>query len=151
MFIRRPPAAGGNAYGLSLIELLFFIVIVSIAVIGILGVMNLNTGHSADPLLRKQALAFAEALLEEVESVPFDNVNDYHSLTLTGGSPGNPTSASVPAGYAAVVGVNTDPDPAFGPDAALPVADVRRITVTVTYNGGRDNVVLEGYRTRYGL
>jgi MSHA pilin protein MshD len=149
MFIRRPPAAGGNAYGLSLIELLFFIVIVSIAVIGILGVMNLNTGHSADPLPRKQALAFAEAVLEEIESVPFNNVNGYHNLTLTGGDPGNPTSANVPAGYTATVVVNTDP--AFGPAPVLPAADVLRITVTVTYNGGSDDVILEGYRTRYGL
>lgn len=57
--------------GLSLIELVMFIVIVSIAVTGVLMLMNLNTRHSVDPLLQKQAVAIAEALLEEVEQMPF--------------------------------------------------------------------------------
>lgn len=57
--------------GLTLIELVLFIVIVSVAVVGILSVLNLAVQHSADPLARKQALAIAEALLEEVELMPF--------------------------------------------------------------------------------
>ncbi len=57
--------------GVSLIELVMFIVIISIAVTGILLVMNLTAAHSADPLIRKQALAIAESLLEEVELMPF--------------------------------------------------------------------------------
>jgi MSHA pilin protein MshD len=44
-----------------------FIVIVSVAIAGILPVMNMITSHSADAMLRKQALAIAESLLEEVE------------------------------------------------------------------------------------
>ncbi|MBI5658359.1 MAG: type II secretion system protein [Nitrosomonadales bacterium] len=48
-----------------------FIVIISIAVTGVLLVMNTTTAHSADPLIRKQALAIAESLLEEVELMPF--------------------------------------------------------------------------------
>ena len=57
--------------GVSLIELIIFIVIISTALIGILAVMNQTTAHSADPLIRKQALAIAESLLEEVELMPF--------------------------------------------------------------------------------
>lgn len=57
--------------GLSLIELVMFIIIVSTAVVGILQVVSLTTGRSADPLLRKQALAIAESLLEEVELARF--------------------------------------------------------------------------------
>jgi MSHA pilin protein MshD len=53
--------------GISLIELIMFIVIVSISVAGILLVMNRVTGRSADPLIRKQALAVAESMLEEVQ------------------------------------------------------------------------------------
>ena len=53
--------------GATLVELIMFIMIVSIAVAGILLVMNQVTGHSADTLLRKQALAAGESLLEEVE------------------------------------------------------------------------------------
>ncbi len=57
--------------GISLVELIMFIVIVSTALAGILLVMNQVTGHSADTLIRKQALAIAESLLEEVELMPF--------------------------------------------------------------------------------
>lgn len=57
--------------GISLIELIMFIVIVSVALAGILLVMNVTTRSSADPLIRKQALAIAESLLEEVEVMPF--------------------------------------------------------------------------------
>jgi MSHA pilin protein MshD len=57
--------------GLSLIELVMFIVIVGVAVAGVLSVMNVTTRHSADPMLRKQAQAIAESLLEEIELQPF--------------------------------------------------------------------------------
>lgn len=57
--------------GISLIELIMFIVIISVALTGILLVMNIVTRNSADPLVHKQALAIAESLLEEVELMPF--------------------------------------------------------------------------------
>lgn len=52
--------------GLSLVDLLMFIVIVSVSIAGILSVMNLVTSNSADPMLRKQAVAIAESMLEEI-------------------------------------------------------------------------------------
>jgi MSHA pilin protein MshD len=57
--------------GISLIELVMFIMIVSVGVVGILSVINVTAKSSADPQLRKQALAVAEALLEEVQLMPF--------------------------------------------------------------------------------
>jgi MSHA pilin protein MshD len=57
--------------GLSLVELLVFIVVVGIAVSGVLSVYSLNVRSSADPMLRKQALAVAESLLEEVLAKPY--------------------------------------------------------------------------------
>jgi len=57
--------------GISLIELIIFIVIISIALTAILLVMNVITRSSADPVVHKQALAIAESLLEEVELMPF--------------------------------------------------------------------------------
>ena len=57
--------------GISLVELIMFIVIVSVALAGILLVMNVVTRSSADPLIHKQSLAIAESLLEEVELMPF--------------------------------------------------------------------------------
>jgi MSHA pilin protein MshD len=57
--------------GLSLIELVMFIIIVSVGVAGILSVMNVTAKSSSDPMLRKQALAIAESLLEEIQLQPF--------------------------------------------------------------------------------
>lgn len=57
--------------GVTLIELILFLVIVAIAVGGILTVMNLTNRGSVDPVRRKQALIIAEGLLEEVELAGF--------------------------------------------------------------------------------
>lgn len=57
--------------GVTLIELVLFIVIVGLASAAILGVMSLTTSHSADPQLRKQALAIAEGMLEEIQLARF--------------------------------------------------------------------------------
>jgi MSHA pilin protein MshD len=69
--------------GISLIELIIFIVIVSVALAGILRVMNVTSKGSADPLIHKQSLAIAEALLEEVELMPFTfcDPNDVNAAT----------------------------------------------------------------------
>lgn len=69
-----PPRAGRNCShcrGISLVELVVFIAIISVGLAGILGVMNFTTRASADPLVQKQALAIAEAYLEEVLAMPF--------------------------------------------------------------------------------
>lgn len=52
--------------GLTLIELVIFMVIVGAAAAGVMGVLNMGASHSADPVRRKQALMIAEALMEEV-------------------------------------------------------------------------------------
>ena len=57
--------------GLSLVEIVIFMVIVGGAVIGILSVMNVTTQGSADAMVRKQAIAIAESLLEEIMLMPF--------------------------------------------------------------------------------
>ena len=66
MSTRRP-----RQRGVTLIELILFIVIVSIALVGVLQVMRLTTANSADPVKRKQALMLAEAMLEEVQLAKF--------------------------------------------------------------------------------
>lgn len=57
--------------GMTLIELIVFIVIVSVAVTGILAVFNVSVRASADPLIRKQMLAVAEAMMSEITLHPF--------------------------------------------------------------------------------
>ena len=153
--------------GFSLVELIVFIVIVSIALAGVLSVMNLTTKHSADPLVRKQAIAVADSLLEEIElqnfsvtSAPvaptqanrpfFDDIGDYNTFSTTGIYP---IDSSVPisnlAGYNVSVTVaNADLGPA-GSVITAASGKAKLITVTVT---GPDNttIVLSGYRTAYG-
>lgn len=98
--------SGLKQSGLTMIELVIFIVVVSIAVAGVLSVLNLTTRHSADPLQRKQALAVAEALLAEVEMMPFtfcdpDDPNAGTALSsgdCTGGTNGANDEAKLPLG-----------------------------------------------------
>jgi MSHA pilin protein MshD len=57
--------------GITLIEQIMFIVIVSVGVIGLVSVMNPAIRASADPMLTKQLVAIAESLLNEVMHQPF--------------------------------------------------------------------------------
>jgi len=93
---------GTRQSGLTLIELVMFIVIVSVALTGIVGAFNLNTQHSADPMVQKQALAIAESLLEEIELMPF---------TYCDPDDANATTAADAAGCATTA-------EAMGPEAA---------------------------------
>lgn len=90
----RPPArrrAGVCERGLTLIELLLFVVVVSSALAGVLSVFMQAGAASADPGVRRQALAIAESLLEEVQLMPF---------TFCDGDDANVETASAPAGCA---------------------------------------------------
>jgi len=57
--------------GVSLVEVIIFIVIVSVGVAGLMSVMSVTTKYSADPMIRKQAIAVGESLLEEIMLHPF--------------------------------------------------------------------------------
>ena len=147
--------------GISLIELIIFIVIISIALTGILLEMNQVTAHSADPLLRKQAMAAAESLLEEIELQDFPaasgavtagpvtqanrtgyhTVSEYNSFATTGiyALTGVAPIAGL-ENYKASVSVV---DQALG---AVVAGSAVRITVTVA-TPQNENVTLDGYRT----
>ncbi len=81
--------------GISFIELVMFIVIVGVGVAGILSVMTLMTAKSADPLVRKQAIAVAEALLEEIELQPFTICDPTDPAATTAAAVGDCTTAEV--------------------------------------------------------
>jgi len=102
---RRPRAE----HGFSLIELIMFIVIVSIAVAGVLGVLSMATRASSDPLIQKQALAIAEALLEEVQLQPFTycDPDDPNAATAL-------NTAGCTAGGAEAIGA--EPSAPYGPE-----------------------------------
>lgn len=58
-------------HGLTMVELVMFIVIVGVAVVGVLGVISLTTRSSADPIRQKQAMAIAESLVDEIRAARF--------------------------------------------------------------------------------
>ena len=71
MWIKGARPTPARQAGLTIVELIIFMVIVGIALAGILQVMRFTSANSADPLRRKQALMIAEALLEEVRQSGF--------------------------------------------------------------------------------
>lgn len=80
--------------GVTLVELIVFMVIVSVALVGVLKVLDITNRGSVDPLVRKQALSIAESLLLEIEQQPFtlcdpDDANSATAITTadcTGGA-----------------------------------------------------------------
>jgi MSHA pilin protein MshD len=144
--------------GFTLIELIVFIVIVSVGLAGVLTSLNYSVMHSADPLQPKQALAIAESLLEEVLLKNYINPSGgYTPTTCSAASPsvasttcdhlqfddiGDFVSYSVTpiTGYTATVTVDTS--------AALGAITATSIQVSVTTpNSG--TITLTGYRTNY--
>ena len=71
--------------GFTLIELVIFIIVVGVGLAGVLSVFNLTVFRSADPMVRKQMLSIAEALLEEVAMQPFSycDPTDVNATTAT--------------------------------------------------------------------
>jgi MSHA pilin protein MshD len=70
--------------GVTLIELILFIMIVGIALTAILGVMNVTTSRSADPVRTKQALMIAEGLMEEVQLARFTKCDPSGDVDASG-------------------------------------------------------------------
>lgn len=149
--------------GVTLIELIVSMIVISIALGGVLIVMNYTTLHSADPMLRQQAIAIAEAYMEEISLKAyrdpddntlcpaaegsrdlFDNICDYDGL--------NDSGARDQAGGAAISGLESyivdvdisNPETTFG----SPAVSGLRIDVTVTDPAGK-SLILTGYRADY--
>jgi MSHA pilin protein MshD len=109
--------------GISLIELIVFIVIVSVAVAAVLGTLSMATRASSDPMIQKQALAIAEALLEEVQLQPFtycdpDDPNAATALDATGCTAGGAE--------------------AMGPEASAPYGPETRTSATTPFDNVND-------------
>jgi MSHA pilin protein MshD len=96
---------GRSSRGATLIELVVFIVIVGVAMAGLFAAFNTITAASADPQVRKQVLAIAESLMDEVALMPFTYCDPDDSAA--------PTAASTAACTAPVNGE----DAAIGPEA----------------------------------
>ncbi len=148
--------------GISLIELIMFIVIISIAVVGILRVMDKVTGHSADTLVRKQALAAAESLLEEVQLQDFISASGVPSAVtqanrsseyyIVSNYNGFATIGIFPvSGVAAIAGLGSYNASVVVTNEALgDIAAGSAVLVTVTVTDPQNNAIqISGYRTAY--
>lgn len=140
--------------GATLVELLITIVIISVALTGILSIVNITTRHSADPLVQQQAIAIAESYLEEILLLPitdpdgsnvgedrasFDNVADYDGLTDIGATDQNGNPITGLANYTVNVAIN---------DQTFSGVSMKAVTVTVSRTG-TDAINLTGYRADY--
>lgn len=160
MSSERGPRRGA---GFTLPELLLLIVVLAIAFTGIALVYITTLKGSADPQVRKQSMAIAESLLDEVLAHPFnnpsggftgaatqanrarfDNVADYDTFATVGifAIDGTPI-----AGLSAYnVAVTVTPT-ALGGVAA---ADALRVTVSVTAPLAGFSFDLDGYKLNCG-
>jgi len=144
--------------GFTLIEVIIFIVVVSVGLAGILSVMNTVVKSSADPMVRKQAMAIADSIMEEILQKEYadpdgtggetlrstmDDVSDYHNTTqalFNSASPGGwPTALD---GY--IVSTAVASDTTVVGTGALPAKKV-----TVIVSKGSESITLTGYRGNY--
>ena len=140
--------------GFTLIELVVFIVIVSVGLAGVLlPVMN-NVRHSADPMIARQMVLIADSLMDEIMAKDalvgtdtsgirsqFDGVMNYNGYSTTGiqAIDGSPIDGL--AGYSVSVTVSDDAL------SNVPAGKAKLIKITVMQ--GSNSFVLEGYRFAY--
>lgn len=160
--------------GLTLIELVVFIVIVSVGLIGILSVVDLTTRRSADPMVRKQMISIAEAMMEEVflkgyrtspdectegttpscrpnalaDRGNYNDVEDYNGFDMLGIVSLDESNNISPVIVAGLEGYRVQVA-VVPPTTPINGVVARAITVTVTAPG-QQSFALTGYRTNYG-
>jgi MSHA pilin protein MshD len=149
----------GYQQGTTLVELIVSIVILAISAVGIMMVITQTTINSANPMIRAQATAIAQAYMEEILSQPltdpaggdtgsaesgetranYDDVTDYNNLNdITGAKSQTGALIAGLEGYNIAVSVAA---------ATLNGSPARRIRVTVTYDGNPGfNLPVTAYR-----
>jgi MSHA pilin protein MshD len=141
----------------TLIELVVAIVIVAIAAIAILGAMSAITSRGAQAVVRQQAVAVAEAYLEEILLQPiafpggivpasrasFNDEDQYNGLNDVGARDQFGNAIAFLSGYTVTVAV-TQTTALTG----IAAAQARQINVTVKDPTGL-TVVLTGYRANF--
>lgn len=161
-------------WGATFVELIISIVIVSIAVAGIMLVIARTSGRSANPMIEHQAMAIAEAYLEEILALPYDeeaasgspegalgpdagetgrltydDVNDYHGHSDAGARSFQSPATVITGLDAYTIAVTVANDANLGPAGIkVPSADAQLVQVRVTHPQAVD-ITLSGFRTRY--
>lgn len=136
----RPVSFAERQRGLSLIELVMALIILSVAVSGILMVFSYTVRGSADPLVRKQAIAVAEAMLNEVLAQPYTYC-DPQDPAYDAATP--PASAAACSGPSQVAPGPTPGESRFSPTAPFDnVADYHGYSSTGVF--GLDGAAVQG-------
>lgn len=116
--------------GVTLIELILFIMIIGIALTAIIGVMNVTAVRSSDPVRGKQALMLAEGLLEEVELAAFTRCDPTSVEPLVPATP--PAACNIPEAWGQVAPEPVGPRPYDNINDYVAGANV----ATVAFNAG---------------
>jgi MSHA pilin protein MshD len=148
----------GLERGVTLVELVIAITIVAIAATAVMGAMSAVTKRTADAMTQQQAVALAQAYLEEVLQRPvgdpdgvepeagrgsFDDIDDYNGLADTGARDQFGNAIAALSSYTVTVAVAQTTAL-----TGVPAAAARRVDVTVTGPGGV-TAALSGYRTGF--
>ncbi len=117
--------------GFTLIELIAFMIIISVGVIGLLSTFNQTVSKSVDPIIKVRALELAQAQLDEVMARKFD------TSTPTGGIPACSAATTPCDGFnAADQGNFDDVDDYQGFSATPPSSYLNySVDVSVSYAG----------------
>ena len=147
--------ACGKTRGFTLPEALLAIVVISVGLTGLLLAFSTVARSSADPVVRKQMLAIAQALMEEITLKPYaaaansapggcardtyNDVADFNGYSSTGIC----TVDGVAIAQLATYNVSTTvaSGTLFGVTAAK--------TISVTVSHGGETITLTGWRTDY--
>lgn len=167
-----PDARTFRQRGTTLVEVVIFILIVSVAVTAVVNALAVAVRASSDPLITRQTLAIGESLLQEIDALPyrqkdpynptgpddaigpetgetrsgsplpFDNPNDYSGYTETGIVAPDGTSVSGLGSYAVSA---TASQQSMG---NVPASDGLLVIVTTTGPDGQA-ISLTTFRARY--
>ncbi len=154
MTARPDPAINPFQHGATLIELIITIVIISVALSGLMMVVNKTVQHSADPVIQQQAIAIANSYLEEIMLLPvtvhpdtsvandrstYDNIADYNGLNDNGAKDQNGQAITGLENYTVSVTVANQ---------AISGIPMKKIKVMVHYPGF-ETITLTGFRADY--
>ena len=142
--------------GFTLLEIITTVVVIAVAATALMSVFSSTVATSADPVLEHQAIAIAEAYMDEIAAKDFtpgpgsvrlapapadiDDILDYNSLPDTLVRDQNGVAIAALSDYSITVTVATS--------NLNGIADALRIDISVSH-ASIDPVLLSGYRTDY--
>ena len=147
--------------GFSLIEVVVLIVVIGVAMAGVLLIFQNTVRRSADPQVYKQALAIAEAMLDEILLTAYDpdgvggpranfnDVDDYIGFATSGVNDIQGVAVPGLADYNVAVVITPAATLNDGDPGLADVTESKRVTVTVTHPPSGVSVSLDGYRLKY--